>query len=523
MLGGAVGRCTVRRALAAWARGLGVWRWPRRRTRQVRARAGLRASSRVRWSRAWSRTVAALWPAASASAALDSWLEALAATLRTPMGELLAAAGLLVEHRLSGRPPRIRAPWLVLLQPHEAEYLSVATGVAPAALRRMTLEHYDRRALVVDRGQRVLHRTRNWRRSAGTGSRFCPDCLAESGGRWQLTWRFGWSYACLTHRRLLADVCPQCGGPQRRRRHADTLIPTPGVCDRAISLGSGPRSRCPYPLHTTETLRLVEDHPALLAQRDLVNAVATGTASFGVYRHAPQRALDVLADVEGLGRRALFVMSGHRLAELVPADLLTAYGTTSSGVDTAGRVVSNSAAATAATITAAWSILGRDDVQEAAPRMRLMLDAAVERGNWISPTVSRVWARYASPWLQTVRAAAVGPTLRSVDQLRYRSAAARPGSPSADAETVARRATKTPAVLWPRWEARLAPPSQVSKHLGAALSAALMLVDSRAELAPVISRHLGALIDQPIATHVLQALREAPQWNDIQVALIRLA
>ncbi|GAA3246219.1 hypothetical protein GCM10010469_01990 [Streptomyces labedae] len=78
-------------------------------------------------------------------------------------------------------------------------------------------------------------------------------------------------------------------------------------------------------------------------------------------------------------------------------------------------------------------------------------------------------------------------------------------------------------MLWPRWVARLDPPAQVRKHLGPALSAALMLVDSRAELSPVIAQHLGGLIDQPIATHALQALRDAPQWNDIQVALIRLA
>ena len=468
--------------------------------------------------------------------ALDSWLESVAAKLRTPMGEVLTEVGLIEDYR----PPRQilpdRAPWLVLLHRHEAERLSVTTGLAPEALREMTLEHYDQRALAIDRNKRALHRTRSWRRGAGTGSRFCPDCLAESGGRWQLAWRFGWLYACLTHRRLLADACPQCAGPQRRRRHAETVIPTPGLCDRpGPRPDSGTRPRCQYPLHTTETLLFEAGHPALRAQQDIVDAVTTGIGAFGVYRHAPQPALDVLADVKGLGRRALFVMSSDRLAQLVPAGLLSAYESTSTGLEAAGRVVPASAAATAAITTAAWSILGQDNVQGAAPRMRLLLDAAVERGNWISPTVSRVWARYASPWLQTVHVAAVGPTLRSVDQLRYRSAAARPGSPSADAETVARRAAHTPAVLWPRraahtpavlwprWEARLDPPAQVRKHLGTALSAALMLVDSRAELAPVISRHLGGLIDQPIATHALQALRDAPQWNDIQVALIRLA
>jgi hypothetical protein len=456
--------------------------------------------------------------------ALDSWLEALAAQLRTPMGDLLGELGLLGQFRPPEQAPFTRSPWLTLLAPQEAERLGAATGLAPAGLRAMTLEHFDQRAVSIDHGRRMLHRTRNWRRSAGTGSRFCPDCLAESGGRWQLSWRFGWSFACLSHRRLLADSCPGCGSLQRRRRHADRVIPAPGLCDRpGPKPDSGPYPRCRYPLRTAHTMLLDPDHPALRAQQDLVDAVTTGVGSFGVYRHRPQPALDVLADVKGLGRRALFIMSGDQLAELVPADLLNAREETAAGESASGRLVPVTAAGTAALITAAWSILGQEDCQQAAPRMRLLLDAAAERGNFISPTVSRPWARYASPWLQTVHVAAVGPTLRSVDQLRYRSAAARPGSPSADLEMVARRAVKTPAVLWPRWVARLDPPAQVRKHLGPALSAALMLVDSRAELTPVIAQHLGGLIDQPITTHALQALREAPQWNGIQVALIRLA
>ncbi|WP_374227332.1 TniQ family protein [Streptomyces sp. AC512_CC834] len=42
------------------------------------------------------------------------------------------------------------------------------------------------------------------------GSRFCPACLEETGGRWQVTWRLGWSFACIRHHVLLADRCPAC-------------------------------------------------------------------------------------------------------------------------------------------------------------------------------------------------------------------------------------------------------------------------------------------------------------------------
>lgn len=36
-----------------------------------------------------------------------------------------------------------------------------------------------------------------------TWSRFCPACLEESGGRWQMAWRIPWFVACPTHERLL--------------------------------------------------------------------------------------------------------------------------------------------------------------------------------------------------------------------------------------------------------------------------------------------------------------------------------
>ncbi|WP_327749167.1 hypothetical protein [Streptomyces europaeiscabiei] len=52
--------------------------------------------------------------------ALNSWLETVAATLRTPMGELLAAMGLFAENVPSANRQK-RLPWLVLLLPHEAE------------------------------------------------------------------------------------------------------------------------------------------------------------------------------------------------------------------------------------------------------------------------------------------------------------------------------------------------------------------------------------------------------------------
>ncbi|MGX5825816.1 TniQ family protein, partial [Salmonella enterica] len=74
-------------------------------------------------------------------------------------------------------------------------------------------------------------RSGGWPWGNGRRSRYCPDCLAESGGRWQLHWRLGCVFACTEHRCLLADTCPYCGTFQRpRRRPSGVLVPSPGRC-----------------------------------------------------------------------------------------------------------------------------------------------------------------------------------------------------------------------------------------------------------------------------------------------------
>jgi hypothetical protein len=92
----------------------------------------------------------------------------------------------------------------VLLRPGEQAALSAATGADPGVLSAMTLERYDQVAVSIDRERRTLTHPPAWRRHAG--SRYCPACLRETGGRWQLSWRLPWTYACLIHSCLLADL-----------------------------------------------------------------------------------------------------------------------------------------------------------------------------------------------------------------------------------------------------------------------------------------------------------------------------
>lgn len=466
-----------------------------------------------------------------AGEALDSWIEAVGAQLRMPVGELLAALGLHGEFE----PPRHWTPWMTLLHPQQADRIAVITGVAPDVLHTMTLQHFDQRALVVDRDRHRVNGSAIWGRNTSSGSRFCPDCLRENGGRWSLEWRLGWSFACLTHRRLLVDFCPSCGSRQRHRTHPTRVIPIPGRCGYLGRPGTDGSSRlhCLHPLAESDSMVFDQGHPVLLAQHDLLETIARGTAAFGVYAHDPQPALAVLADMKAIARRVLFHMPAPRMARLVPEELVRAHfharehnnaltGTRRRAPLDPARVAPAYAATVAAGVTAAWSILGQAGCRQAALRMRELLDAIVDRGYWTSPTVTRNWGSRTSPLLEAVHLKTVAPTMWPNAALRYRTALPNPSSPTTGATGVTARAHKTPGVIWPLWAARLNPVPQVRENLPAALSASLLLVDSRIELVEAVKK-LGGFIDQPVVTHVLQALRDDAHYEGIQLALIRLA
>lgn len=72
-------------------------------------------------------------------------------------------------------------------------------------------------------------------------SRFCPACLTDTGGRWQMRWRLPWQLACPTHATLLCSRCARCDGRQRQEallQDIDTAqtmtcdVPTPAASGR---------------------------------------------------------------------------------------------------------------------------------------------------------------------------------------------------------------------------------------------------------------------------------------------------
>ncbi|MFI6663137.1 TniQ family protein [Streptomyces sp. NPDC050523] len=193
--------------------------------------------------------------------ALDSWLEFLAARLSCHFEDVLRAMSLptndpVLTHAV---PPR----WTVLTTAEELASIAAVSGIAEDGLAAMTLQRFDGHALVIHSEHRRVERQVLWGRS---GSRFCPACLADSAGRWQLTWRLGWSFACTRHQTLLADYCPHCRTTPRLRAHPRRQTPRPGLCASSAP-GERRGPRCHHPLTDTPVTGLQAEGDAVRTQR----------------------------------------------------------------------------------------------------------------------------------------------------------------------------------------------------------------------------------------------------------------
>ncbi|MBJ7337129.1 TniQ family protein [Mycolicibacterium sp.] len=170
---------------------------------------------------------------------LESWLEATALAAGLPTGALAAAGGL---------PTAARPSWRNWLSPTQTLALAAATGLPTSSLQAMTLSHYDGRALSLDPEWHRLDPTFPF--GPLSWSRFCPECIRETAGRWQLAWRLGWSFACMHHNCLLVDACPECRDHPIDRALSQCSVsgrvqlrpPIRGGSDRAKLEGAGSRT-----------------------------------------------------------------------------------------------------------------------------------------------------------------------------------------------------------------------------------------------------------------------------------------
>src|SRR3954451_25157081 len=105
----------------------------------------------------------------------------------------------------AGPPIATRPAWIRWLSRGQLDVIQAATGVSSSVVEALTLNVYDGTALQLDPNSHRLDASFSF--GALSRSRFCPECIRESDGRWQLAWRLGWSFVCVvqncfTRRRL---------------------------------------------------------------------------------------------------------------------------------------------------------------------------------------------------------------------------------------------------------------------------------------------------------------------------------
>jgi hypothetical protein len=391
-----------------------------------------------------------------AGEALDSWIEAYARRLHT------CSRGFLNHLGLSGCQPR---HMVMLLTDTERDTLATATGTAPTRLDAMTLARFDGVAVTLNRNRRTAEHPPAWRRHSG--SRYCPACLRDDGGRWQLAWRLPWAFACLRHHRLLADTCPAC----RRRTHPDR----PG--HRGEPTVAGPctapfarRNRgvytppCGHPLTDVTTATVPAGGLVEHAVRHLDQLITTGAGG-----DSPARA--DLDDLFLLGHRALAALhhGGAQTPDTVERVVDECGGITPPCFSALGPVHAHTVAvATTLAVAAnaddqtgdgllAW-IVGHHH-QLARPEPKALL------ARWQHCTTQltrRVLALFDDKLRVQHRLACATPTLH-------------PRLPRASHTQLARRAAALPALLWPDWAMRLIPATNASNTLEATRAALAVL------------------------------------------------
>lgn len=459
--------------------------------------------------------------------ALDSWLDTLCHRLSTTWGDLIEAIGL---SALDGTRDN---SWLLRLTGDQADKMAAATAVPATQLHAMTLSYYDGSGLRLLPDAAMIDRAFPWGRSRF--SRYCPYCLRESGGRWQLFWRLGWAFACETHRCLLLDECPDCGQRQREKTTPAEQVPLPGHCMRPGSNATGRSpARCNAGLSSAVATVFPQGHPVLVAQHTIRRIIETGTVTWAIYVERPTStsSTEILSDVRALATRILGHARNEDLHRVLPTDLYDAYlhvpsvnrtfGEAPSPAAKLGLKAPAHAATAAAGVTAALDILTASDIELAADRLRWLISSGRDNGQAVNATTVTTWGRGTTATLTGIQLAALGPLLKPSDQLRYRVGSTLPTPPSRNRREVTAVAGHLPAALWPPWALRLYPPRMDYQNLATALSCALLLVSSRLSL-DTAAAAMNRSADGHALSHVLQRLERDQRWNGIRVAICRLA
>ena len=373
---------------------------------------------------------------------LDSWIEALAARHGIAPAHLLERLGLPAALR---RISRLNTE----ARPEQITSAEAASGLAPGELAGCLP------------GPLALA---GWLRTGG--SRFCPQCLAETDGIWQLRWRLAWVFSCPRHARMLRDACDSCGGVQRTVLYSGRAAAPATRCPRP----TGRTGRCGADLSLAPPGRVLT--PTLNAAAGWIELLLTGLRD----PRERARCATVLAD---MGIVALWLARRDERTKSARADTPDAAPSRRMRESRLHRDVE----ASAVLLSRAHHIMAGVE-REAITHLRALLRE--------DPTAARIpppgmaldqWDALAGGVEQRMIRAA-DPDLGASDRLRMRSMtiapirAPRPArrGPDARGATWPTREHMVPQLLWPDWSARLLPPAGFEADLLRAVLSVCLLI-----------------------------------------------
>lgn len=216
----------------------------------------------------------------------QSYMERLAAKHDVALAVILSRVGLVNPD--SNRPP---AGYGVVLDDQHLQRFCMVSRLSAETVRTMLLSTYDGVALdltgVTPANPDSIRKAAVAQWAYFSGSHFCPDCLKESNGAWQLSWKLPWSFCCPRHRCLLFGNCPYCG--QRAasgRRDGWSLpvfharVPHLGHCGNPLPKGLATQGKgstpCDDPLDDAPSIDISGFHEAMAAQKRIDRMLRPG-------------------------------------------------------------------------------------------------------------------------------------------------------------------------------------------------------------------------------------------------------
>ncbi|MDQ1016910.1 TniQ family protein [Streptomyces afghaniensis] len=412
---------------------------------------------------------------------IDSWLEALARRNGLSLRALLRELSLPV--------PSLTSTLFTTITPAHLRYLEH---------RCQLPDHHLDQALP---DSAFPLRTRQAR-----GSRYCPNCLAERGGRWKLTWWLPGVFACTSHQALLHDACPGCGARPRRILPGRTRAIPAGLCTRHSPDGLA----CGTDLRATPAIRLPADSPLLSAQQ-WIDELLTEDDLPAVGA--------VLSDLHHLSRWLLHALPDQEVSALGPAAAAAwADRPTKAPPD---RVAPFNAPLTAIITHHARPLLGSCDDTAVRRIQQLRTQQGAATALHPSDMTMENWKKL-SPRLRGRFLHATDAHLTHLDRVRLNSGSPNARIPAPGETPHVSRARHVPQLLWPHWTLRFLPPSGLRVDLFRGTAAALLFLpgagdrDKKALLQP-LHAHLPNYV-----AHTLQVISHSG-YDQVFPAICRIA